>query len=121
MKLLPNGHYLYCNNIGNFHEIDLLGNYYHSIPPPTNVHHDFDLLSNGNIIYTATNLSLRGTVEDIIYEIDYKTGAIKNTIDLFELLDPYRKQLPGDTTGMSGVYDWFHNNSVFLIKEIIRF
>ena len=117
MKPLPNGHYLYCNNVGNFHEIDLLGNYYHSIPPPTNVHPDFDLLSNGNIIYTATNLSLRGTVEDIIYEIDYKTGAIKNTIDLFDLLDPYRKQLPGDPTGMSGVYDWFHNNSVFFDKR----
>jgi hypothetical protein len=117
MKPLPNGHYLYCNNVGNFHEIDLLGNYYHSISPPTNVHHDFDLLPNGNIIYTATNESLRGTIEDIIYEIDYKTGAIKNTFDLFNILDPYRPQLPGDLTGMSGVYDWFHNNSVFFDKR----
>jgi len=117
MKMLPNGHYLYCNNIGNFHEIDLLGNYYHSIPPPSDCHHDFDLLDNGNIIYTATNQKLRGTVEDIIYEIDYKTGAIKNTIDLFEILDPYRPQLPGDPTGMSGVYDWFHNNSIFVDKR----
>lgn len=112
MKLLPNGHYLYCNNVGNFHEIDLLGNYYHSIHPPTNCHHDFDLLDNGNIIYTAENESLHGTIEDIIYEIDYKTGAIKNTIDLYTLLDPNRMQLPN-----TGDNDWFHNNSVFYDKR----
>lgn len=112
MKLLPNGHYLYCNNVGNVHEIDLLGNYYHSIHPPTNCHHDFDLLDNGNIIYTAENESLHGTIEDIIYEIDYKTGAIKNTIDLYTLLDPNRMQLPN-----TGDNDWFHNNSVFYDKS----
>ena len=107
IKPLPNGHFLYCNRIGNFFEIDLLGNYYNVTPPPSNCHHDFDLLPNGNIIYTGEDQSIQGTVEDKIYEIDYKTGKIVNTIDLYNILDPERQQLPD-----MGKADWFHNNSL---------
>jgi Arylsulfotransferase (ASST)/Arylsulfotransferase Ig-like domain len=107
IKLLPNGHYLYCNPVGNFYEIDLVGNIYNVTPPPSNCHHDFDLLSNGNIIYTGQNEAAQGTVEDKIYEIDYKTGKIINSIDLYNILDPERQQLPD-----MGKADWFHNNSL---------
>ncbi len=107
IKLLPNGHYLYCNRIGNFFEIDMVGNYYNVTPPPSNCHHDFDLLPNGNIIFTGEDESIQGTVEDKIYEIDYKTGKVINTIDLYTILDPERQQLPD-----MGKADWFHNNSI---------
>jgi arylsulfate sulfotransferase len=107
IKLLPNGHYLYCNRIGNFFEIDMVGNYYNVTPPPSNCHHDFDLLPNGNIVFTGQDESIQGTVEDKIYEIEYKTGKIVNTIDLYNILDPERQQLPD-----MGKADWFHNNSI---------
>ena len=109
MKPMPNGHFLlfYYNYL--FREIDLMGNVYKEIYPPTNCHHAFELLPNGNILYTGTDLSINQTEEDKIYEIDYQTGAIVKMINLYDILDPSRQQQPSISTSPN---DWFHNNSL---------
>jgi len=105
MKPLPNGHFLYTST--NFNEIDLLGNVYHTITPPNACHHDFEILPNGNIIYTGEDQSINQTMQDKIYEIDYKNGTIVNTINLNNVFDPTRETLPTITK-----IDWLHNNSL---------
>ncbi|MES2003283.1 MAG: aryl-sulfate sulfotransferase [Bacteroidota bacterium] len=107
MKPMPNGHFLQYYYGYLFREIDLMGNIYHEVTPPTNCHHDFQLLPNGNILYTGADLSVNGTDEDKIYEIDYQTGAIVKTFNLYTILDPQRPQQPFITSN-----DWFHNNSL---------
>lgn len=109
MKPMPNGHFLmyYYNYI--FREVDLLGNIYKEILPPIPCHHDFQLLPNGNILYTGADASINGTDEDKIYEINYNTGAIVKMINLYEILDPSRQQQPF-IAGASN--DWIHNNSL---------
>jgi arylsulfate sulfotransferase len=106
MKPLPNGHFLYYKS-NNFNEIDLLGNVFHTITPPNPCHHDFEILPNGNIIYTGEDQSINQTMEDKIYEIDYQTGNIVNTINLFNVFDPARQTLPSTVDK-----DWLHNNSL---------
>lgn len=109
MKPMPNGHFLQCFYGALFREVDLLGNVYKQITPPTICHHDFQLLPNGNILYTADDPSINGTTEDLIYEIDYQTGALVKKINLYNILDPTRPQQPFIATSPT---DWFHNNSL---------
>lgn len=109
MKPMPNGHFLqyYYNYV--FREVDLLGNVYNEIIPPYLCHHDFQLLPNGNILYTADDASVNGTTEDKIYEMDFHTGNIVKTFNLYDVLDPTR---PQDPFIPSAPKDWFHNNSL---------
>jgi arylsulfate sulfotransferase len=109
MKPMPNGHFLLNYYSYIFREVDLLGNIYKEITPPVPCHHDFQLLPNGNIIYTGADLSMNGTDEDKIYEINYQTGATVKMINLYDILDPTREQQPF-IAGASK--DWLHNNSL---------
>lgn len=107
MKPMPNGHFLLYYYGYIFREVDLMGNIYKEINPPVICHHDFQLLPNGNILYTGTDLSVNNTIEDKIYEINYQTGATVKTINLYDILDPSRQQQPFINSD-----DWFHNNSL---------
>ena len=109
MKPMPNGHFLlyYYNYI--FREIDLMGNIYKEILPPVPCHHDFQLLPNGNIVYTGADPSINGTDEDKVYEINYQTGAVVKMINLYTVFDPARPQQPFIAGSPN---DWFHNNSL---------
>ncbi len=109
MKPMPNGHFLQCFYGSLFREVDLMGNVYKEINAPTICHHDFQLLPNGNILYTGEDASINNTLEDKIYEIDYQTGAMVKMINLYEILDPTRPQQPFIATSPN---DWIHNNSL---------
>jgi arylsulfate sulfotransferase len=108
MKLMPNGHYLlYRNDDNSFSEFDLMGKFYHGMKPEHINHHDFELLPNGNIIYTGEDFNVNATIEDKIYEVDYLSGRIINELNLYDLLDPSRPQLP-----FANDNDWLHMNSI---------
>jgi arylsulfate sulfotransferase len=109
MKAMVNGHFLQYYYGFAFREVDLLGNTYKQILPPNICHHDFQLLPNGNIVYTGVDQSINHTDEDKIYELDYNTGAVVKMINLYDLLDPTRPQQPFISTAPN---DWFHNNSL---------
>ena len=108
MKLLPNGHYLlYRNDDFTFSEFDMMGKFYHGMKPKHINHHDFELLPNGNIVYTGEDEDVNGTIEDKLYEVDYQTGEIVNDLNLYDILDPSRPQLP-----FANDNDWLHMNSL---------
>lgn len=93
------------------YEISILGKIYNEFVLPGGYHHDFYELENNNLIVASNNFD-HGTVEDVIVEIDRKTGEIVKEIDLKEILkvDEAKSENWVD-------YDWFHNNSVFYDKK----
>ena len=96
------------------YEIDLLGKIYNEYSLPGGYHHDFYELESGNLIAASDDFSnyIQCTVEDIVVEIDRKTGDVIKTWDLKEILPKY----DGKSQNWSD-YDWFHNNSVWHDKE----
>lgn len=92
------------------YEIDLLGKVYKEYSLPGGYHHDFYELENGNLLI-ATNYFdnyIRGTVEDLVVEVDRKTGEIIKTWDLKDILPKNNGKSENWTE-----YDWFHNNSIW--------
>jgi hypothetical protein len=91
MKLLPNGNYLlYRNDDFTFSEFDIMGKFYHGMKPKHVNHHDFEILPNGNVVFTGEDEDVNGTIEDKIYEVDYQSGTIVNDLNLYDILDPTR-------------------------------
>lgn len=115
IKKLQNGHLLLSSNrlinppyyTTGLVEMDLLGKIYYEYNLPGGYHHDVYEMKNGNLLI-ASNQFEDGTVEDVIVEMDRKTGEIKKTIDLKNIL-PTEEGHNIYTTD----YDWFHNNSVW--------
>lgn len=95
------------------YEVDLLGKIYNEFTLPGGYHHDYFERENGNLIVASGSFEEgRKTVEDIVVEIDRKTGEIIKEID-------FTKIWPTNT-GKSiawSEYDWFHNNSVWLDEK----
>ncbi len=90
------------------YEMDLLGKIYNEITLEGGYHHDYHELQNGNLIVASDDFnSDHGTVEDIVSEINPKTGEIVKKIDLKDILPVDQGKSIAWTT-----YDWFHNNSV---------
>ena len=114
---LKNGHLLLSTerlvnapyyNTG-LYEIDLLGKIYMEYSLEGGYHHDYEELLNGNLLVASNQFhNEKGTVEDVIVEIDRKTGKILKQIDLKDIL----KMEDGKSENWSE-YDWFHNNSVW--------
>ena len=114
---LKNGHLLLSTerlvnapyyNTG-LYEIDLLGKIYMEYSLEGGYHHDYEELPNGNLLVASNQFhNEKGTVEDVIVEIDRKTGKILKQIDLKDIL----KMEDGKSENWSE-YDWFHNNSVW--------
>lgn len=93
------------------YEISLLGKIYNEFVLPGGYHHDFYELENNNLIVASNNFD-HGTVEDIIVEVDRKSGEIVKEIDLKEILKVNEAKSENWVD-----YDWFHNNSVFYDKK----
>lgn len=95
------------------YEMDLLGKVYNEYNLPGGYHHDYFELDNGNLLVASNEFDNEfGTVEDVIVELDRKSGEIIKTWDLKESLDMDQ----GKSENWSE-YDWFHNNSVWYDKK----
>lgn len=114
---LENGHMLVSTErlinspyyMTGLYEIDLLGKIYNEYNLPGGYHHDYYEMENGNLLIASDEFNNDdGTVEDIVVEIDRKSGKIIKTFDIKDVLNM--------TDGKSENwidYDWFHNNSVW--------
>lgn len=96
-----------------FYEIDLLGKIHTEYTIPGGYHHDLYEKQNGNILVaTDSTEEDRNTVEDVVVEIDRKSGDVIKTIDFAKIWQM--------DTGKSVSWtedDWFHNNSVWLDEK----
>ncbi len=80
---------------------------------PGGYHHDYFELENGNLLVASDDFDGEaGTVEDIVVEIDGRTGKIVKEWDLKEILNTSDGQMEDWSA-----YDWFHNNSVWYDKN----
>ncbi len=89
-----------------FFEMNLLGKILSAYSAPYGVHHDIEVLPNGNLLATGSSGE---TVEDFNYEIDIQTGEIVHTLDYAEMLQRTRK-LPNFTQWDDN--DWLHINDI---------
>ena len=114
---LKNGHLLLSTErlinppyyMTGLYEIDLLGKIYTEYSLPGGYHHDYYEMPSGNILVASDEFENEdGTVEDIIVEIDRKTGRIVKTFDLKNVLN----MEDGKSENWIN-YDWFHNNAVW--------
>ncbi len=92
--------------MSGFYTMDLTGHIASQYMVPGGYHHDVDALSNGNYLVASNDIN-RGTVEDVIVELDGKTGEVVKTFDMQSIIDPNTGKSLNWTTK-----DWFHNNSV---------
>ena len=90
-----------------FFEIDLTGRVYDQWEV-TGLHHDISEMSNGNFLVLA---QAEDSLMDWVVEIDRTTGAVVDTWDFREILDPDR---PGtlDRPAFEAL-DWLHLNGVY--------
>lgn len=88
------------------YEMDFLGRVHQIYFVKNGAHHEIIEKNPGGNLLVATN-SINGHVEDMIQEIDRKTGAIVKSLDLREIF--------GDT--YVDMLDWAHVNSVQYIAE----
>ncbi len=104
---LKNGNWLLSNE-RVFKEIDLLGNEIRvlNLPNSYTYHHDVIQLPNENLVYLGSS-SLNNTVEDKVYTMNFSSGEIIDSLNLYPILDPLRPQLPAGAS-----FDWFHANSI---------
>lgn len=118
---LNNGHLLVSTErpintpyyMTGLYEMDLLGKIYNEYSLPGGYHHDYYEMENGNLLVSSDDFnSGEGTVEDIIVEIDRKSGKIIKEFDLKEVLNMEDGKSENWTS-----YDWFHNNSVWYDKK----
>jgi hypothetical protein len=104
------------------HEIDLVGREYQRYyAPDMAFHHEVKELDNGNLICAMSDTT-RDTVEDVVIELDRKTGEVVNKWDLTDILVGYglkREEaecfgITDHLTDADGSYDqdWIHNNCV---------
>ena len=87
-----------------FIETNPLGRIYRVFYAPYGVHHDIETYK-GNLLVTGANGE---TKEDFIYELDYQTGQVVNTLDLKTVLQRSRQ------AGYVALEnpDWFHLNAI---------
>jgi len=92
-------------------EIDLLGRAGRSWKAEGHsIHHDFIFLPNGNLLALASTFS---SDEDLIIEIGSQSGTIDRVIDLKEVLDVKRPQMPRHLHDP----DWLHANALFYDEQ----
>lgn len=110
--LLENGHLLLSSEEVNNNsqkkgviEIDFLGKIYNYYEIESGLHHDYELLDNGNLIVASNNLYSE-TSNDYIIEMDLSTGQIVKEIDLNEIFS-----LIDDS--VIDAEDWFFINGLY--------
>lgn len=77
----------------------------------TAVHHDALELPNHNLLVTISGGDKYA--EDVIVEIDYKTGKTVKVIDFKKLLPSSMYRNYNSTTTKGGKIDWLHMNSLY--------
>lgn len=87
-------------------EIDLMGNVINNIALANRGHHDVCQAPNGDLIYLGES-NQNNTVEDKVYRVSYPAGAVIDSINIYNILDPLRKQMP-----VGQPNDWLHCNSI---------
>lgn len=93
-------------------EIDLSGKVYKEYAIPGGMHHDFQELSNGNLLVAGDSPELT-SLEDYVVEIDRETGAVVWELDMADLLDKEDGTSASMLLDGSEEIDWFHNNGVW--------
>lgn len=101
IELLDNGHFLtFANNINSTSlgyeyiiEFDLLGKVYNRYDIHSSVFGDTHVLENGNILFITS--SGPDSSNDVIAELDYKTGKIEKTWNLKEIINKISPNFSG--------------------------
>lgn len=111
MTVLQNGNLLFGDgSTGSIYEIDLFGRIENSWSLQGNgFHHHVIEKPDGNLLVTINDAS-KGTVEDVIVEIDRSSGQFVTTWDLNNSLDNSRRAWPTDLADLN--VDWFHANFI---------
>ena len=91
-------------------EMDLIGKVYKEYTVPTGFHHDYYEMDNGDLIVGSSDLE-NGNEGDLVLLLDRKTGLIKKTWDLKDILPTDQGKQEHWTES-----SWFHNNSIFYDK-----
>lgn len=87
--------------------------------PEYELHHDYVLNSDGEIIALATEYA-KDSVEDIIISIDLESGDVEKIIDFDEVMGDYKaltQPYSADSMWGSQDWDWLHFNSIQLVNE----
>lgn len=85
----------------------------------TAVHHDALELPNHNLLVTISGGDKYA--EDVIAEIDYKTGKTVKVIDFKKLLPSSMYRNYSSTTTKGGKIDWLHMNSLYYDQKTGNF
>lgn len=97
----------------SMYEMSMLGKYVFEYEV-FGVHHDVKEKENGNLLAAAITEG-GDTINDIIVEIDRKTGEIINTIDLRKII-PLEKYVSKKDYG-DDENNWLHNNGMWYLEE----
>ena len=87
--------------------------------PGYDLHHDYALNDDGEIIALATEYA-KESVEDIISSIDLESGDVNKIIDFDEVMGDYKaltQPYSADSLWGSQDWDWLHFNSIQLVNE----
>lgn len=87
--------------------------------PEYELHHDYALNDDGEIIALATEYA-KESVEDIIISIDLESGDVEKIIDFDEVMGDYKaltQPYSADSMWGSQDWDWLHFNSIQLVNE----
>ncbi len=98
-------------------ERNFLGKFLRVWYSPYGVHHDITQDENGNLLVTGNH---GAAVEDLVYELDAKTGEVVHTLDLKTVLPRSSERINAaqkaestlsESWGISAT-DWFHLNAI---------
>ncbi len=110
--LLSNTEYILTYSRTGLVEIDYLGKIYNVYDIQGGYHNDVVVLDNGNYLLGSSNIT-RGTISDILIEINPKDGRIVNTIDVKNIVDDVSDRFVENLK----IMDWAAINSIYFDKE----
>lgn len=119
ITVLDNGHLLLSNTeyilsysrIGLV-EIDFLGKIYNVYDLEGGYHNESIVLDNGNYLVLSSDIT-RGTISDVIVEINPKDGKIVNTIDVKAIVEKVSTRFVDNLK----IEDWAAINSLYYDKK----
>ena len=110
--LLSNTEYILTYSRTGLVEIDYLGKIYNVYDIQGGYHNDVVVLDNGNYLLGSSNIT-RGTISDIVIEINPKDGSIVNTIDVKNIVNNISNRFVENLNSI----DWASINSIYFDKK----
>lgn len=110
--LLSNTDYILTYSRTGLVEIDYLGKIYNVYDIQGGYHNDVVVLDNGNYLLGSSNIT-RGTISDIVIEINPKDGSIVNTIDVKNIVNNVSSRFVENLENV----DWASINSIYFDKN----